>query len=625
MATKVKLSASLKPAVGYLRMSSDQQDMSIDQQHDEIVRFAAREGYVIVRWYIDRGKSGSLRIQDRKEFLRMIQDSHRKDFVAVLCWDVKRFGRLHPLKAAQYKDTLRSNGVYLHTVCEGVIKWDQFSELVVDAVHQAAAYEYSKALSKDSIRGRLHLLESGEWPNGKVPYGYDKVYVEPDGTEHHVPRLKTFPGKGKGWRRLLVTNDHEARIVAWLFREFLDNDLSMRELARRVSVTRPDGSAKPWTKDTIKEILLSKAYAGYAFIGGGRGKGGLRAKEVHNRAGYHEKAGCIPAIVSLEDWQRAVDKINRNKDENRKVRPAEASYLSGVLVCGHCGYRMEKHARTDRDGTRYAYFSCSSAIKRPALGCKQWRVREADILPMVIERLVKEVDRTILEASKVQGPNEPGDAAEALRAQLAEVVKRVTNGRRNVLGAEAHRKAEFDAILAEWEREQAELERQIANLTITEGDVSRFAKWWESVRGSLVEVLPGRVEADGVTASIALEQGEWTATVEADGKTSKRKARTANHARVEAMRISPEKLPHIPSPVLVEGERFRGLLKSIGFVVKLWWKPMTCTYQKGPKKGQTYQSDRFYELDHAVIDAGGEHAVAEHNNRYSRVRIRGTG
>jgi hypothetical protein len=279
------------------------------------------------------------------------------------------------------------------------------------------------------------LLEAGEWPNGTVPYGYDKLYIEPDGTQHLVPRLKSFPGKGKGWRRPLIRNEHEAPIVAWLFTEFLDNDLSMREIARRISVPRLDGSNKPPTKDTVKEILSNKAYCGYGYVGGGRGGNGkLRAKEVHNRAGYHENAGCVPAIVTLERWQLAQDKLAKNKEEGRKVRPAKASYLSGILVCGHCGYRLEKHSRTERDETRYAYFSCSSAIKRPALGCKQWKVRELDILPLVIDRQVKEVDRSIIEASNARPIEDPGNPVEALRARLAEVVERLQRDTRTWSG-----------------------------------------------------------------------------------------------------------------------------------------------------------------------------------------------
>ncbi len=105
----------------------------------------------------------------------MIEDSHRREWQAILCWDVARFGRLDPLKSAGYKDTLRTNGVHIHTCKEGVIRWERFEEFVVDVVHQAAAHQYSQSLSRDTIRGRLDMLERGEYPNGPIPYGYDRL------------------------------------------------------------------------------------------------------------------------------------------------------------------------------------------------------------------------------------------------------------------------------------------------------------------------------------------------------------------------------------------------------------------------------------------------------------------
>jgi len=42
---------------------------------------------------------------------------------------------------------------------------------------------YEKQVS-DSIRGRIALLERGEWPHGKVPYGYDSLYIDPSGTRN---------------------------------------------------------------------------------------------------------------------------------------------------------------------------------------------------------------------------------------------------------------------------------------------------------------------------------------------------------------------------------------------------------------------------------------------------------
>ncbi|CAN5746033.1 hypothetical protein BH23PLA1_BH23PLA1_18970 [soil metagenome] len=122
------------PAVGYLRMSSGEQAGSIEQQKAEIERYAEKQGYRIIRWYFEPGRSGSKEQNQRVEFKRMLADSDQRDFRAVLCWDVSRFGRLDNIRGAQAKDLLRTNGVHLATVKEGRLDWTTFEGRLMDAL-----------------------------------------------------------------------------------------------------------------------------------------------------------------------------------------------------------------------------------------------------------------------------------------------------------------------------------------------------------------------------------------------------------------------------------------------------------------------------------------------------------
>lgn len=254
-------------------------------------------------------------------------------------------------------------------------------------------------VGSDSIKGRIALLERGEWPHGRVPYGYDRLYIDPSGNEKRVKRNESG-SKGQRCRRLLVKNDEEAKVVEWLFREFLTKDVSLCQLAKDLSsrnIPRPDGKSTAWTDDAVKQILQNKAYAGYAYI---------EWADTDGEGRYQEAAGAIKAIVPLDTWRRAVEKLRVNKEQGRKVQPSKASPLSGILFCGHCGYPLGQQPKTDSSGKRYTYFTCSSATKRPKFRCHQWGVYEEEILPEVIERLVEEVDRTILEQSNAERPEE---------------------------------------------------------------------------------------------------------------------------------------------------------------------------------------------------------------------------
>jgi len=94
-AVQTKTSIGFKPAVGYLRRSTDRQEQSIDDQRKAIEHYALSTGYELLDFYTDDAISGASS-EGRTEFLRLIDDAKHKDcpFRFVLVYDVKRFGRV---------------------------------------------------------------------------------------------------------------------------------------------------------------------------------------------------------------------------------------------------------------------------------------------------------------------------------------------------------------------------------------------------------------------------------------------------------------------------------------------------------------------------------------------------
>ena len=480
----------------------------------------------------------------------------------------------------------------------------------------------------DSIRGRIALLERGEWPHGKVPYGYDSLYIDPSGNEKRVKRNESFR-KGHGWRRLLIKNQEEAKVVEWLFREYLDKDVSQRQLAKDLSsrkIPRPDGKSTDWSDDAVRQILQNKAYAGYAYIewAGTDGEGG-----------YQEADGAIPAIVTLDTWRRAVERLRVNKEENRKVQPSKASPLSGILFCGHCGKSLGKHSKSDSSGKRYIYFTCSSDTKRRSPGCSQWQVREDFILPIVIKKLVEEVDRAVLEVNNAKEPEDdeaPNEIAH-LKAKLATLVRRLEAAEEESLGTPPSAKKERQkAIIAKWEEEQAELERQIQNLTVTEGDVTKFTIWWQEMRDQLVSVIPlelgwrDRTAKDVADYYMVDDPSElperireqyphlfsrfkvvYSPTEEGTqefaeffGVTEEQAAAFIATCREKFPELcEPDQVLDVSTkPVRIENARLRNLLMNLGFKVVFYSKHQTITNRK---TGETHVSSRYFELDRFEI------------------------
>ena len=72
-------------AAAYVRMSTEHQQYSTNNQMDVIREYAAKRGMEIVKTYSDEGKSG-LNIEGRDQLSQMIQDvvNRNTDFACIL-------------------------------------------------------------------------------------------------------------------------------------------------------------------------------------------------------------------------------------------------------------------------------------------------------------------------------------------------------------------------------------------------------------------------------------------------------------------------------------------------------------------------------------------------------------
>ena len=99
----------------YVRMSTDYQRYSIENQAAVIAAYAQLHKLSIVRTYRDEGESG-LKIKDRMGLTELIKDvqSDRADFGHVLVFDVSRWGRFQDVdESAHYEFRPRPNHLVL--------------------------------------------------------------------------------------------------------------------------------------------------------------------------------------------------------------------------------------------------------------------------------------------------------------------------------------------------------------------------------------------------------------------------------------------------------------------------------------------------------------------------------
>ena len=139
----------MKKAVIYARFSSHSQtEQSIEGQLRECYDFAKRNDVTIVGEYIDRALTGTS--DKRPQFLKMIEDSKKKNFEYVLVYQLDRFAR-NRYDSANYKAKLKKNGVRVLSVKENIT--DDASGILVEGMLESMAEYYSAELSQKVKRG----------------------------------------------------------------------------------------------------------------------------------------------------------------------------------------------------------------------------------------------------------------------------------------------------------------------------------------------------------------------------------------------------------------------------------------------------------------------------------------
>ena len=160
----------------YSRYSSDKQtENSIEGQLKVCHEFAERNSYVVIGEYIDRAMTG--RNDDRPAFQRMLEDSKKKTFEAVLVYQLDRFARNREDSAIN-KLKLKKNGVKVLSTRENTNSEDA-SSILLESVLEGMAEYFSKELAQKVKRGMRLNAEKGLYTGSQVALGYkivDKKY-----------------------------------------------------------------------------------------------------------------------------------------------------------------------------------------------------------------------------------------------------------------------------------------------------------------------------------------------------------------------------------------------------------------------------------------------------------------
>jgi DNA invertase Pin-like site-specific DNA recombinase len=252
-------------AAQYVRMSTDYQRYSIQNQAAVIAAFAQQNNLSIVRTYTDEGRSG-LRIRGRPGLIELIDDvsSGVADFDHILVYDVSRWGRFQDVdESAHYEFVCKQNGVRVSYCAEQFSNDGSLLSSIVKNIKRVMAAEFSRELSVKVHAGQSRIASLGYRVGGPLAFGLRRELVGED----QKPKGWLEKGDRKSLQtdrvRLRPGSQNEAETVRWIFHQFVVEQLSDAEIARGLNGAKvANQNGRPWTASMIHCILRNEGYVG---------------------------------------------------------------------------------------------------------------------------------------------------------------------------------------------------------------------------------------------------------------------------------------------------------------------------------------------------------------------------
>ena len=332
-------------AVIYARYSTDsQREESIEGQIRECTAYAEKNGFTVVKHYIDRAVSA--KTDNRPQFQQMIKDSERGIFDVIIVWKLDRFAR-NRYDSARYKTQLKRNGVKLVSATEVISAGPE--GIILESVLEGYAEYYSADLSEKVVRGMTENALKGIYNGGTIPFGYMI-----DETRHYQPDPLLAP------------------YVEQTFQKYADGATmtDLRDWLKAHNIKNSMGGEMSY--NTIQRMLSNRRYIGE-----------LRLRDV-------VQPNAIPALVSEDLFNKVQEKLAKNKKAPARHKAEESYLLTTKLYCGKCGALMFGESGVSHTGKMYTYYKCAAAKKKKT--CDKKAVRKQWLEDLVVNETMKLVE-----------------------------------------------------------------------------------------------------------------------------------------------------------------------------------------------------------------------------------------
>ena len=473
----------------YSRLSKDDlregESLSIEHQRKILEDYAKNQGFTNICHYVDDGFSGT--DFSRPDWKRMIADIEADKVSVVITKNLDRLGRDHLQVGFHTEVVFKKHNVRFIAIGNNIdsnvqesMEFAPFLNIFSEWYARDTSRKIKTVLHNKGKNGK-HMTNSAVYGYKKSPEDKNDWIIDPEAA-NIVRRIFNMAIDGKGTYQIarVLTDEKVMRPSAYI------------ALRDGYEMPNPDDKYS-WNGRTVENILDRPEYKGMT-VNFRTYKDSYKDKKVNRRASdeWQIFEGTQEPIVDCETWETAQKcrKVKRRRGKNDESNP-----FTGLTCCADCGMRMYNH----RGAGEIKYdshdsYACQQYSKYPPK-CTMHYIKTSTLQTLALDAIravsgfVKEDEaefvRQMREAHDLQSAESAKlqqkqlGASKKRHKELDSVIKQLFEDK--VCGSLSAKR--FDILSNEYELEQEELERQIAELQAgidvydeQSGNAERFIK-----------------------------------------------------------------------------------------------------------------------------------------------------
>ncbi len=457
----------------YERLSKDDEQQgesnSIVNQKHYLEDYAVKNGFTNLRHYTDDGYTG--RNFNRPGFQSMLEDIEAGLIGTVIVKDMSRLGRNY-LQVGMYTEVVFPNNNVRFLAINNSVDSDRPTDNDFTPFLNIMNEWYAKDTS-NKIKSIFNArMMEGLRCSGSIPYGYNRL-----------------PGD----KQTLVVDPVTAPVVRKIF-ELYDQGKNLADIARILteekvlipaayaeryhpeqSMSRKYISPYGWGSSTIRGIMTRREYLGHTILK----KSECVNFKTNKRKQTDEEDQYVfenthEPIISQELWDRV--QMKRSRCPRRTPKGTFKHRLSGYLFCADCGKRMDlQTGRSKITHEPYYSFRCGAYGQRQR-NCSSHCVSAEAVeklllltLQIIFQKAVSD-EEAFAEELRERWQEQADDAPNKIAAELSKARNRYSELGTIIKNLYEHfatgllPERQYKQLVEQYDAEQAELEKQIANL-----------------------------------------------------------------------------------------------------------------------------------------------------------------